>query len=184
MNPFSRMAVLGLALVASAAQAQDMKGFYVGAGYSALTIEANKDFTMPALMAHAGYQLTPNVAVEARLGTGAGDDSAKYNDGGVAIVEKWEVKNYFAALAKVSLPLGEYVSAYGFGGFNRLSVENSAVGSYMGYSASASVEASDTSLTYGVGASVNVTKQLSLNAEYQVMFDDVDSMGVSVSYKF
>ncbi|MNJ63544.1 OmpA-like transmembrane domain protein [compost metagenome] len=139
---------------------------------------------MPALIAHAGYQFNPNVAVEARLGVGAGDDSTNYDVMGVDVVEKWEVNNYFAVLAKVSLPLGEYVSVYGFGGYNRLSLENSATASYMGYSASGSVEASDTSLTYGVGASVNVTKQLSLNTEYQVMFDDVDSMGVSVSYKF
>lgn len=178
------MAVLGLALVASAAQAQDLKGFYVGAGYSGLTIEADKDFTMPTLIAHAGYQLTPNVAVEARLGTGAGDDSINYDYYGVDVEEKWDVDNYFAVLAKVSLPVGEYVSVYGFGGYNRLSLEYSATASYMGYSASESVEVSDTSLTYGAGASVNVTKQLSLNAEYQVMFDDVDSMGVSVSYKF
>lgn len=154
--------VFGLSTLAHAAPANDMlataqNNLYVGVNGSLFD-----DPTVLGLGAHIGATLHPNLAAEARLGLGLGDD----ND--------LEIDNYFAVLAKGILPVDHNLAAYGVAGLARVAYS---VDSRWG-----NASGSESGITLGIGAQYHPAPEITLSAEF-IMLPEVEALSIGISHK-
>src|SRR5690606_12617304 len=108
--------IFGLSAFAHAAPADDMlasalDNLYVGVNGSLFDAP-----TVLGVGGHVGALLHPNLAAEARLGLGLGDDNSV------------EIDNYVAFLAKGILPIDSNLAVYGVAGLARVRSEERRVG--------------------------------------------------------
>ncbi len=164
--------LLALALVAATPLA--FANGYVGGSYSAFDYSENglsTDLSVGAISVIGGYQINDYVAVEARVGTGVGDDSYA----GLTL----EMDNYYGVYVKAGMPIDNFYP-YALLGMTKGEL------SLSGYGLSASASESD--MSYGVGLAYNVNDQVSLNVEYANMLDKggvtIDGFTFSAAYHF
>lgn len=105
-----------------------------------------------------GTQVSPYLAVEARLGTGVQNDTIV--SAGVPVEVK--LKNYYGGYVKGIAPLSDVFQAYGLLGYTRGKIE--------ARSGAASATSSDGDISYGLGGEWFITKKLSLNLEWARLF--------------
>lgn len=181
-----------LVMVCAGAQANAEPKFYAGIGYSHATLEAataldaSVDFELPMTTFQVGVQISPNLKIEGRYGINAGDYEHSASDSIAVYHETYEVASYWAALAKIGVPLNQSLSVYGMVGFNKLEVDyhGEAYIPSVAKTVRVSDTASDSGLTYGAGLEVNLSESFALNGEYQVMFDNVSSFNIGLNYRF
>ena len=125
-------------------------GPYAGVSFGQVRYnEEGLDTITPATgMFVIGAPLSPNLAIEGRLGTGFG--SSETNTYGV------QVNSLFAGYLKGSLPLTQGVSLYGLGGFATVDFKRD-----FGL-----VNAHDSGFSYGIGVDFDLAGRSKLNVEW------------------
>lgn len=133
--------VLGasVSLLSAPAFAQD-SGWYGDVGYQHHSVsEDDVDGNVGTITAHAGYNFTPNLAVEGELGFGIVDEEVNVLGTNVDIGV-----NYLAGLyGRVQAPVSENVTLFARAGFVQLELEAEGAG--------ATASESETGAGYGVG---------------------------------
>ena len=189
MNKFLAVTMCALAAGAATAQAGEWRdgygrgydrdyniGPYAGVSFGQLRYnEDGLDTITPATgMFVLGAALSPNLAVEGRVGTGFGSSST---DGyGV------QVNSLFAGYLKGSLPLTRGVSLYGLGGLASVDYKRD-----FGL-----INAHDSSFSYGLGVDFDLAGPSKLNVEWTRLatgnnlgYDyDVDQLAIGVTWRF
>ncbi len=167
-------AIAGFGTVAQAADTAPEQGYYVGGVYNLVSYkEDNLDTIKPkALAILAGWNFNKNIAVEGRLGFGAGSDAIQ----GVDV----KVDSYFSALARGTLPVTDAFDVYGVIGLATGKLKASGFG--------VTVSESDTSFSYGVGGEVKFAGRSAVSLEFGRMFSgdgyDVDALSFGYRYHF
>ena len=177
------MKKLALILALSAcgiAQAQTAapSPLYGEIGYAALNTEViDADFDTGAIRAILGYELHPNVAIEAMLGFGVGDDS--FTNRGDTV--KLKIKNSYGLFLKPKVQIVEGLEAFGRIGYARSKLKATLVG----YSSETD---SDSDVAYGAGLSYQFTKSVYGSVDYMRYYNEddtkVDGFTFAVGYRF
>lgn len=143
--------------------------FYLGAQVNYINGDTGYGDVNPmALSINGGYQLNPNIALEARIGVGVTDDTVI----GVDV----ELDQYYAGYVVGSYPLSKEFSVYGMVGFSDVEITATANGR--------SASASDDGISYGLGGVYNFNNNIGLNLEYVLLAEDINSLNFGVTYKF
>lgn len=172
--------IMGATALPAAAMANQHS--YVGVQFSQVEYKESgvPDVEPTAIAIKAGAQLSDYLAVEARVGFGAGDDSASEGPLKLTI----EVDNYISAYVKPTLPLGERFSVYALAGVTRskLKAEITSV-----LPAESDTD-SQTDLSYGVGADLNLSTNSFVSVEYARLLNgddyDLDALSVGLGFRF
>ncbi|MDN3516276.1 porin family protein [Aquisalimonas lutea] len=141
---------------------------YVGAQaafaeYDPDNVSGTADLT--ALVGRAGFRASRYFSMEARLGTGLGDDSVDvFVPGAGNVAVDVDIDYLFGAYGRGHIPLSDRFSLYGVAGFTSGELTFDAAG----YSDSES----DSGLSYGVGADFHATDHVGLNVEYMQYLDE------------
>jgi outer membrane autotransporter protein len=164
------------ATTAFAAQAEGLYGeiAYTSADVKLQDMDGSKNY--PVLRGIVGYQINPYVSVEGMLGFGVSDR----NDNFVGIPVKSKIDHTYGVFVKPQFQINDSIGIFARAGYARtkVSIEEP------GYSES------DThgSFAYGVGATYNLTPQLSLNLDYMSYYDKnnakANGPSIGVGYKF
>lgn len=161
--------LLGMASVP--ASAQDVQsGGYIGVNYAFLDTKIGPaEFTTPALILTPGYQVNSFFAIEGRFGSGfsIGDDDV-------------EVKKYLGIFARLGAPVNPRFYPYLMLGYGDAKFELSIN--------SPSVEGSDTSRAYGIGANIGFTDKLFGKVEYMNYYaedsEKTSGFGIGLQFNF
>ncbi len=183
-------ACLVLALAAPWAQAQGGYGTYPpgpyegpfrGNAYAGLSIgqlryseEGLATIAPATAMFFFGAPLTPNLAIEGRLGGGLG--SAQTNSYGI------EVRSLFAGYLKGSVPLAPGFSLYGLGGVANVDLRRDFGLAY----------ANDTGFSYGLGMQFDLASNARISLEWTHMVSgdnlgypyDINQGAISMGWRF
>lgn len=157
---------LGLALLASGAQAQSLYG---EVGYTGL------DYKQPGLKASPGmvrglmgYELTPQLAIEGMVGLSANSDTTK----GTQV----KLDNTVGVFGKAQVPLTDALKVYGRVGVARNSVKLNGNSD------------SNTGLAYGAGLSYDLSKATYLSVDYMRYQDKnsktLDGVTAGIGFRF
>lgn len=172
----SLVAALGLsALLSGYTQAENYFGGSVSfLDYSEEGISESASLT--AIVGRLGTTFNENFSGEARLGLGLGDDTVSVFGYDADI----ELDNMFGAYVRGGLPVSESFYPYVILGYTRGEATIS-VGSY-------SESQSETDISFGLGADVNVGQSVTLNVEYMSYFDkdgaEINGFSFGVARKF
>ena len=149
---------------------------YAGLSFGQLRYsEEGLDTITPATaMVFVGAPLTPNLAIEARLGGGLG--SAQTNSYGI------EVRSLFAGYLKGSVPLAPGFSLYGLGGVANVDLRRD-----FGL-----VYANDTGFSYGLGMDFDLASNARLSLEWTHLVTgdnlgypyDVNQASIAMAWRF
>ena len=162
---------------------------YLGIGVQYGILDYNEDgiseeFKPTALIARLGHNFMPEFSVEGRLGFGLQDDTQFESELGLdGIDATLELDSLVGLYAVGHVNLTESFSIYGVLGATR--VEGTA--SLPDYP---SVENSETNsgVSYGIGADLDVASNVALNIEYMQYLDkdtyDLGAIGLGVVYSF
>lgn len=173
------IAVLFL-FVAGPAIAAD-QGLYAGVNYTQADYKESgfATVTPTALVFKLGKELTPNIAIEGRLGTGLSDDGLTVS--GVQLTV--DIDNFYGVYFKGMLPTGS-ITPYGLIGFTKSKL--TFTGSVPGFTIAGSD--SESSLSYGVGVDFQLSKTTAINLEYaQLVKGDgykLNGFSVGVAFRF
>jgi hypothetical protein len=144
------------------------QGLYVGGALSQVEFkpDGGPTFNPTAIAAVLGKEFSPNLAGEVRLGAGLGADS------------NVEVNSYVGVYGKCILPVSKEVSVYGLLGFTSTKLNFTGGGG----------SASDSSLSYGLGADFAVSRVTSIGVEWASLVRasgyDVNALNVLAKFKF
>src|SRR5690606_13920656 len=169
--------IMGAAALPAVAMANQHS--YVGLQYSQVEYKESgaPDIEPTAIAVKAGAQLSDFLAVEARVGFGAGDDSV--SAGGTKL--SLEVDNYISAYLKPTLPVGERFAVYALAGVTRSKLE-------MKTNTGFSDTDSQTDLSYGVGADLNLSTNSFVSVEYARLLKgddyDLDALSIGLGFRF
>ncbi len=140
---------LGLALLASGAQAQ---GLYGEVGYTGLDYKGSGLKASPGMVRGVmGYELTPLIAVEGMAGLGARSGSASGNT--------IKLDNTIGVFGKAGVPVTEALNLYGRVGVARTAIKTNGA------------SASSTGVAWGAGASYDLSQTTYLNVDYTRYLD-------------
>ena len=167
-KPIGITAAALLALFAGSVAAEEVSGFYVGAGIGKSEVEvddAGFDGDDTSFKIFAGYAFNTNLALEgAYFDGGTADESF-----GPGVVEA-EISGFNASVVG-SIPLADAFTLFGRIGFASYDVD---VTGRIGNNTVASISDSDEDLSYGFGGAFNISK-FQLRAEYE----SIDASGGS-----
>ncbi|MBO9689588.1 porin family protein [Roseateles chitosanitabidus] len=168
-------AVALLATGAAQAQSQALTGFYGDIGYTFVKVKDDNvapSFKPGAIRAFVGYDLHPNVAVEAMLAGGAGDDTKQ----GVTV----KISRSYGLFVKPKYAFNDQFEVFGRLGFADSKIKVSG--------GNAVATGKDNSFAWGVGAAYNFNKQVYGAVDYMSYFDKdstkIDGVTLSVGYRF
>ncbi len=157
---------------------------YIGLNYLETRYdERGFDTSKPTAWAlRFGSALSENVAIEARLGSGASSDRLEIDPTTHASLE---IKQLFGVYARLMAPLGERVTVYGLAGITRVKLEASARIHGVGVK----VSESETDLSIGVGVDLMLTTNGFINLEYALLQSDedaydLDALSIGVGLRF
>jgi OOP family OmpA-OmpF porin len=183
----SALAALGL-MAATAAQADVQPGFYMGAGFGTTKIDddgfdgVDFDDGDTGFKVFGGYNFNQNFAVEASY-FDLGEASGSFDDFGDTVNFDVGVSGLNVSAVGV-LPLSNMFSLFGKLGYASYDVD--AHVSIVGFG-SASDSASESDLTYGVGAALGFAERFEARVEFEAInVDGGDANMISVSglYRF
>lgn len=164
------MMVSGLTM---ADQYRSASGPYVGA--SMLFVDAgindDPDASLMGIGGRLGSSFNENFSAEVRVAVGVGDDS---------VGEGWqkydvELSSLIGGYLRASVPVGQNFHPYGVLGFTRSELKVSHP--WLGKETD-----NDTDISYGIGADIDLDRNISLNIEYMNYYDgdDVEIAGFSI----
>ncbi len=176
------MKKLALILALSAcgiAQAQTAapSPFYGEIGYAAVNTDVlGADSDLGMARGILGYELHPNVAVEAMFGLGVGDD--KTSDG--EHTDKLKLEHSYGLYLKPKLQLAQGLEVFGRIGYTRIKLELT--------SPDHRETDSDDDVSYGLGVSYQFTKSVYGSFDYMRYYDKdatkIDGFSLAVGYRF
>lgn len=177
------LAFAATCIALSTAQAQSTPDtptkMYAEIGYTALDYKETSAFgtwkTSPsALSGVFGYQVHPNLGVEAFLGLGTGKDNVKLN--GIGLPMDTKLDSMVGVFVRPSWAVSDSIDLFGRVGW----VETKLTHSAFGYSLSQK----DDSVAYGIGANFNLSKTSYLQASWTRFFskDKIKIEGLGVAY--
>lgn len=175
-----KIAVMAAALMAmGAAQAQNSLPLYGELGYSFVTVSAEgEDFNPSVLRGLLGYQVTPNLALEAMYGVNLSDDTTRVS--GVSV--KGEVQHTYGFYIKPQYAVTPVLTVFGRLGYAESKVKLSAPS--LGIQASDS----DNDVSYGLGLGYTLSPKASVTADYMSYYnkDGVKATGITLglAYRF
>lgn len=156
---------------------------YVGGNYVFATFEEDgiaDDIDLGALVAKVGTKINPYFSAELRAGFGVADETASVDDFSATIEIDYLVGGYGVLGIPNKTPVYPYVVL----GFTKGELTLSATGP----AGSASASASETDMSYGVGANFDITSNVQMNAEYMSYIDkdgaEISGISVGASYLF
>ena len=175
-NPLSpalqAFAAITLALAAAGAQAQSSaNALYGEIGWSQITYkESGYSINPSVLRALIGTEVHPNLAIEGMFGFGIADDSVRIGSSNV----KGEIDSTWGVFIKPKLALTPDLDAFVRLGYAKTKLSVSVPG----------YRISDTGgdISYGVGASSKLSKQVSANVDYMSYYnkDNVKGTGLTL----
>jgi len=169
---------LALAGLATPALALEQGDTYIGGGFGMVTYEEDgiEDAEPTALIGRLGYGLFDNIAIEGRLGFGLSDDTVNV----LGVDVDLDIDQIAGVYGVGHLPLSEQFSLYGLAGFTYGEASASAFG--------LSFDDDDTDFSYGIGASVDFTDNVSGYAEWIQYFDEstyeISAITLGANYHF
>lgn len=184
MKKYLVLGALGLAMVGAQAQSAGPGQMYGELGYTAAKLtdsdSGDNSKTSPnALRGILGVEINPYLAAEGMLSLGMGSASIKLNGQTVPGV-KAKIDNMFGIYIKPKYAVNESLEVFGRLGFARAKMKYSGGG--------ITESGSDSSLSYGAGLGVALSKTITLNADYMqyVKKDGAKLNGFTfgVGYKF
>lgn len=160
--------ITAAALLVAAASPALAQGPYLGANYNNLSV-GDLDVSTAGIV--AGYELSPNLAVEGRLATGVEDD----NFGPF----RAEVDSYMGVNLLGKVPLTNNFSLYGTLGYGSLDASVNGPG----FSSSGS----DESVNYGGGV-MYTAGNVAVRAGYEMLYDkdniEADGLNLTATFAF
>lgn len=173
--------ILVVALVACTSLAVHAnEGTYFGVSFYNVAYEEDgvPEVNPTALGFKVGNQVNPNFAIEGRFGIGLAEDSAVV----FGIPVDVDVDNFFGVYVKGVAPLSDAFSIYGLLGYTRGELTASVPGTDI------SVTESDSDLSFGFGADIDVSRTVAVNLEWAKLFEgdgyEVTSTSVGLNFKF
>lgn len=157
---------VGLSTFAATTAAQANIGPYAGAMISRAEIDHTD---LSSLGYKLGFQASPNLAVEARLGTGLSDDSINGRT--------YEIDNYVGGYAKLILPMNPQFSFYAIGGYSR------AAGKIHTRTTMLS-DWTEHEFSVGLGLDLHLARNMSASMEWMNLIDDLDLLSFGVNFSF
>lgn len=162
----------------------DEGGFYIGGAYSSVSLERDvteeympdsgmfeeHELDFDALMLQVGYSFNKYIAVEGRYWSSIGDAEYKYHDGSFYGNDRQtynsdegetdEVEfDAWGIYVKPMYPVTDELNIYGLLGYADTTVEDNG-------------EHSESGFSWGLGASYDITDNLSIFADYVLLYDD------------
>ncbi|EGJ10609.1 porin family protein [Rubrivivax benzoatilyticus] len=175
-----KIAMIAAAVLAcGAAQAQtNASPIYGEVGYSMLNADvAGVDLDFGMIRGILGYEIHPNVAIEAMLGLGTSDDSVSFE--GETL--KLKVQRTYGLYVKPKVEVAEGLELFGRIGFAESKVKATVVGY-------GSASDSDNDFSFGAGVKYTFSKNVYGVLDYMRYYnkDDikVDGFTFGVGYKF
>lgn len=166
------LVLAGLYSTAYAADAPAGQGAYVGGVYSFIDY---KESGIPAVKPKAialmvGWQFNQNLAVEGRIGAGAGSDDLD----GIDI----KVDSYYSGLLRGTVPMTDSFNLYAIAGVTSGKLKASAAG--------VTVSDSETKASYGIGVEFVVQKQSGISVEWGRFLsgDGYTADAISLGYRY
>jgi opacity protein-like surface antigen len=176
---------LGVAALAFtvAAQAQSDKP-YLEVGYTMLDVKASSEGitleSSPTLVRFiVGTELVDGLAIEAMYGTSASSDDISANGINLSslVSNDLKVKSVFGLYLKPSKSINENLEIFGRFGYTKAKYSISV--------AEVGLSGSESSVSYGVGASYKLSKEVKLTADYMsYVSDEADTDGITVGLRF
>ena len=157
---------------------------YFEVGYTMLDVEASSSgVTLAAsptiLRFTAGTKLSEGLAIEGMYGTSLSGDSITVNGINVSSLLSTElkVKNVYGVYLKPSAKLNENLEIFGRIGYTKANYNISV--------AQVGISGSESSVSYGFGASYQLTKDISLSTDYMsYVSDEADTDGITFALKY
>lgn len=177
------MALSSLAYSADYYGGESTRDAYIGINLAAMQYAEDgfEDATVSAIYGRLGKQYTETFAGEIRLGTGLGSDSVY-----APILHRdidLEVQEFYGAYLKAGIPVAEKWYPYVLVGYTQISVESSVT--YMGPVSSfgyISVEDKVDDFSYGVGADIEMTRDVKGSVEFISYADKDGAQFTSLSF--
>lgn len=171
-----------LALLLLAPLAAFAAGPYAGISLTQVAYDEDGFSTAKPIAAtfKLGAGLSPNLAIEGRLGTGLTDDEASGCVAGVGCGSpEIEVDYYYGVYLKGMLPTGT-VSPYALIGYTKGELTAS-LGGF-------SLSADDSDVSFGLGIDVPISRTAGLNVEYAQLIDgegfEVTALSAGVTWRY
>jgi OOP family OmpA-OmpF porin len=184
----------GLALMATAATADDLKGLYagIGVGSTSVDIDGQLDDRDTSFKIFGGYSFNKFLALElSYLDGGAARESEDFLFPGtppLSFSSRVKVENEIINLSVVgNLPLTESFSLFGKLGYANIDTDTTASFSVDGSSFTGSNSNQRKELSYGAGATYSFGKAFQLRAEYEgfnVGGSDLRAISLSGIFRF
>ena len=159
------------------------KNMYVGASYDMMTIDVDGlgvDFDTSVLSLKAGTSFTENLGVEVVYGTGLSDESISADGDSVSL----GVKSYYGLYLTGLLPITDQFNITSKLGYTNTTIEAKLVDS----SGTLKEDDDDGSVSWGIGASFDVTQEFAVTADYTMLNDqddgDVSGFTIGAKYNF
>ena len=172
-----------LAMLSVHALAQNTKPYFE-VGYTMLDVEASSSgitlASSPTILRFiAGTELSEGLAIEGMYGTSLSSDDITVNgiDVSSLLSTELKVKNVFGVYLKPSAKLNENLEVFGRFGYTKAKYSISV--------AQVGVSGSESSVSYGFGASYQIAKDINLSADYMsYVSDEADTDGITLAFKF
>lgn len=157
----------GLACLPFTANSQEVGKTYLDIGFTTLTVKDQTgtlgSFSPGAIKLTGGLVVIENLALEVMVGAGVSDSTKRIGSGSVTV----GASNFYGAFAKPFYKISDKVTVFGRGGYFHGTLDVSAVGA----GGSAALSTSDGGFAYGMGASVYLSDNISLVADWGRYFD-------------
>ncbi|MFD0667475.1 porin family protein [Ramlibacter sp. MAHUQ-53] len=175
MNKFRIIALAAITLAASAAQAQ----WYGEANYARFRIKESDvvgalKASPGGLLITGGYEVHPNLAVEASLGLRLGSDELTVDGQGTGIDTKLD--RLVGVYVKPKYAISDDFEVFARLGYQKTDFKLSLGG--------ATATVSDKELAYGIGASYRFDKNLYLTGAVMHHAESVNGVQIGLGYKF
>ena len=171
------IAGLGIsALLSGLAQAE---GYYGGnlSFYDYNEVGLSDSASLTGIVGRLGTTFNENFSAEVRAGFGVGDDTVS----AFGLNADVELDNMLGAYVRGGIPVSDSFYPYAVIGYTRIKLTASIPGF-------GSESESDSDLSFGLGADINITENVIFNIEYMNYFDkdgaEIDGYSIGVATKF
>ncbi|MBY6187469.1 porin family protein [Marinobacter hydrocarbonoclasticus] len=165
---------LGAALMAAPAAANlDQGSPYLGGQINYLDVDTGLGSVNPiGLTLLGGYQFSPYLGLEARIGFGLSDDDLFFEEIPIGL----ELDTYYAGYLVGTLPMSDWVSVYAMLGFADAELTASALDQ--------NESASENDFSYGIGLKLGGTENAAFTLEYLSLVEDLNTLNLGFTYRF
>ncbi|WP_347331734.1 porin family protein [Marinimicrobium locisalis] len=175
---FKKSAIAAIGLFSLASGVANAEGNYFGGNISSLDYTEDwVDASLTTAYGRLGTHFNENFSGELRVGFGIGEDSADFGGGELDV----ELDSLYGAYVRGGIPVSENFFPYVVVGYTRVEATLSVSGF-------GDFSESDTDASYGIGADLNVSQNITLNAEYMNYYDsdgaEISGFAIGIASSF